>query len=47
MQMASEAPILERFAAPVQAAKDEKRWLDGLSAQEPVERDAPCRFFRW
>jgi hypothetical protein len=40
-------PILARFRSPVDAAKSEKRWLDGLYLDAPEEWDDPYRFFRW
>ena len=38
---------LERFHAPLDAARGEKRWLDGLYLDKPEEWDDPYRFFRW
>ena len=43
----SASPILARFHTPVNAAKSEKRWLDGLYLDQPEEWDDPYRFFRW
>ena len=40
-------PLLARFGAPVDKAKDEKRWLEGLYLDIPEEWDDPYRFFRW
>jgi hypothetical protein len=40
-------PILDRFSTPVDKAKAEKRWLDGLYLDVPEEMDDPYRFFRW
>ena len=40
-------PLLERFGKPVDAAKKEGRWLDGLYLDTPEEWDDPYRFFRW
>jgi hypothetical protein len=40
-------PVLARFNSPVDAAKAEKRWLDGLYLDQPEEWDDPYRFFRW
>ncbi|UCG58507.1 MAG: DUF4350 domain-containing protein, partial [Phycisphaerales bacterium] len=40
-------PLLERFGRPVDAAKAEKRWLEGLYMDVPQEWDDPYRFFRW
>ena len=39
--------MLARFSSPVDAAKAEKRWLDGLYLDQPEEWDDPYRFFRW
>ena len=36
-----------RFGTPVDKAKVEKRWLDGLYLDTPEEMDDPYRFFRW
>ncbi len=47
MGVAGSTPVLARFASPVDAAKPEKRWLDGLYLDQPEERDDPYRFFRW
>ena len=44
---AGPTPILARFSTPVDAAKPEKRWLDGLYLDAPEEWDDPYRFFRW
>ncbi len=43
----SATPVLARFNSPVDAAKAEKRWLDGLYLDQPEEWDYPYRFFRW
>jgi hypothetical protein len=43
----SSTPILARFNTPVDVAKSEKRWLDGLYLDQPEEWDDPYRFFRW
>ncbi len=40
-------PLLERFRQPVDAAANEKRWLDGFYLDQPQEWDDPYRFFRW
>jgi hypothetical protein len=40
-------PLLARFSQPVNTAKAEKRWLEGLYLDEPEEWDDPYRFFRW
>ena len=45
--VASTSPILARFNTPVDSAKSEKRWLDGLYLDQPEEWDDPYRFFRW
>jgi len=45
--VSSTVPILERFHTPVDAAKAEQRWLDGLYLDRPEEWDDPYRFFRW
>ncbi len=47
MGAAGRTPLLERFRSPVDAAKAEKRWLDGLYVDVPEEWDDPYRFFRW
>ena len=44
---AGAAPVLDRFRNPVEASKGEKRWLQGLYLDAPVEWDDPYRFFRW
>jgi beta-galactosidase len=40
-------PLLDRFHQPVEAAKPEKRWSNGLYLDQPEEWDYPYRFFRW
>jgi hypothetical protein len=40
-------PLLDRFHNPVDAAKAEKRWLDGFYMDVPEEWDDPYRFFCW
>ena len=45
--VAGSTPTLARFSTPVDAAKPEKRWLDGLYLDQPEEWDDPYRFFRW
>jgi hypothetical protein len=40
-------PLLDRFHQPVDAAKPEKRWSNGLYLDQPEEWDDPYRFFRW
>ena len=47
MEVASSTPILARFHTPVDAAKPEKRWLEGLYLDTPEEWDDPYRFFGW
>jgi len=47
MGVAGVTPVLARFNSPVDAAKAEKRWLDGLYLDQPEEWDDPYRFFRW
>jgi hypothetical protein len=47
MGVAGSTPLLERFHAPVDAAKPEQRWLDGFYLEQPEEWDDPYRFFRW
>jgi beta-galactosidase len=47
MGVAGSPPVLARFRSPVEAAKGETRWLDGLYLDVPEEWDDPYRFFRW
>jgi hypothetical protein len=47
MGSAGATPLLARFHSPVEAGKDEKRWLDGLYLDVPEEWDDPYRYFRW
>ncbi len=47
MGAAGATPLLERFHQPLDGAKAEKRWLDGLYLDQPEEWDDPYRFFRW
>jgi hypothetical protein len=47
MGAAGATPLLSRFRSPVEAGKDEKRWLDGFYLDTPEEWDDPYRFFRW
>jgi hypothetical protein len=47
MGAAGSTPILARFHAPVDVAKPEKRWLEGLYLDQPEQWDDPYRFFRW
>ena len=44
---AGSTPILERFHQPVEKARTEARWLDGLYLDVPEEWDDPYRFFCW
>jgi hypothetical protein len=44
---AGSTPILERFHHPVEKAKTEARWRDGLYLDVPEEWDDPYRFFCW
>jgi hypothetical protein len=43
--VAGATPVLERFHRA--AGAEEKRWLEGLYLDVPVEWDDPYRFFRW
>jgi hypothetical protein len=47
MGVADPTPVLSRFSTPVDPARSEARWLDGLYADKPQEMDTPYRFFRW
>ncbi len=47
MGVAEATPILSRFSSPVDPARSEARWLDGLYVDSPEEMDDPYRFFRW
>jgi len=47
MGAAGSTPVLGRFRDPVDVAKAEKRWLNGLYLDAPEEWDDPYRFFRW
>jgi beta-galactosidase/beta-glucuronidase len=47
MGVAGSTPVLGRFRSPVDAARGEKRWLEGLYLDTPEEWDDPYRFFRW
>ncbi len=47
MGVAGSTPLLDRFHHPVDAAKSERRWLNGLYLDQPEEWDDPYRFFRW
>jgi beta-galactosidase len=45
--VAGATPLLDRFRSPLDAARPEKRWLDGMYLDQPEEMDDPYRFFRW
>jgi len=47
MGVGGSTPLLARFRSPVDAARGEKRWLEGLYLDIPEEWDDPYRFFRW
>jgi hypothetical protein len=47
LEVAGSPPVLTRFGSPVNAAKPENRWLEGLYLDQPEEWDDPYRFFRW
>jgi hypothetical protein len=47
MGVAGSTPLLARFRSPVDPARAERRWLDGLYLDVPQEWDDPYRFFRW
>jgi hypothetical protein len=47
MGVAGATPVISRFSSPVDPAKSEKRWLEGLYLDQPEEWDDPYRFFRW
>ncbi|MCX5646403.1 MAG: hypothetical protein NTZ17_17235 [Phycisphaerae bacterium] len=47
MGVSGSTPLLDRFHQPVDAAKPEKRWSNGLYLDQPEEWDDPYRFFRW
>jgi beta-galactosidase len=40
-------PVLTRFSSPVDTAKAEKRWSNGLYLDQPEDWDNPYRAFRW
>jgi hypothetical protein len=44
---AGDTPIPARFRSPLETAKSEQRWLNGLYLDTPEEWDDPYRFFRW
>jgi len=43
----SAATPLSRFSIPVSRGSAEKRWLNGLYLDQPVDWDDPYRFFGW
>jgi hypothetical protein len=45
--VAAAEPVVDRIRKPVDPARPEKRWLDGLYLDTPEEWDDPYRFFRW
>jgi hypothetical protein len=47
MGVAGSTPVLTRFRLPVDASRNEQRWLEGLYLDVPDEWDDPYRFFRW
>ena len=47
MGVDASTPLLARFHWPVDAARSEQRWLEGLYLDTPEEWDDPYRFFRW
>jgi beta-galactosidase len=47
MGAAATTPLLARFGSPVDAARAEGRWLQGLYLDIPEEWDDPYRYFRW
>ena len=47
MGAAEPTPVLAQFRRSVDAAKAEKRWLDGLYVDVPIEWDDPYRRFCW
>jgi hypothetical protein len=47
MGVASSTPPQARFSSPMNAARNEQRWLQGLYLDTPEEWDDPYRFFRW
>jgi hypothetical protein len=47
MGAAEPTPVLAQFHKPVDATKAEKRWLDGLYVDVPIEWDDPYRYFCW
>lgn len=47
LHVSAKTPLLERFSRPVEPARPEDRWLEGLYLDWPEEWDDPYRFFRW
>jgi hypothetical protein len=47
MGVAGSTPILARFSSPIAGGSPQKRWLEGLYLDQPVEWDDPYRFFGW
>ncbi len=47
MGAAGSTPTLARFSSPVVAGSPEKRWLESLYLDQPVEWDDPYRFSGW
>ena len=47
MGCAGSTPIASRFSSPLTAVSTEKRWLDGIYLDTPIEWDDPYRFFGW
>jgi hypothetical protein len=47
MGVGAYTPVLARFHSPVDVARNEQRWLEGLYLDTPEEWDDPYRFFRW
>jgi hypothetical protein len=45
--VAGKTAVLDHLHTPVDTARAEKRWLDGLYLDVPEEWDNPYRFFRW
>ena len=45
--VAGATDVLDHLHRPVDPARAEKRWLDGLYLDVPEEWDNPYRFFRW
>ncbi|MDH7571386.1 MAG: hypothetical protein QHJ73_17555, partial [Armatimonadota bacterium] len=45
--VAAETPVIERFHTPAAPDGSDKRWLQGMYLDEPIDWDDPYRFFRW